>query len=144
MVQAQELVSLRVMQEIDRQAITSNNAKRGIVTLLQRRSFQAIEIGHVAVRNICLEVETFVKKCGKPKMLDAIKMPPSELYKHVEDISQYELVKALQIRRKIPRRKALSALEEKVICILTESGYVLKDRVPGIAEGLIDNCDDKK
>ncbi|KAG0451386.1 hypothetical protein HPP92_026507 [Vanilla planifolia] len=109
----------------------------------EEKLLQAIEIGHVAVRNICLEVETFVKKCGKPKMLDAIKMPPSELYKHVEDISQYELVKALQIRRKIPRRKALSALEEKVICILTESGYVLKDRVPGIAEGLIDNCDDK-
>lgn len=25
-----------------------------------------------------------MKKCGKPKMLDAIKLPPPELYKHVE------------------------------------------------------------
>jgi hypothetical protein len=37
-----------------------------------------------AVRVICNEVEALVKKCGKPKMLDAIKLPPPELYKHVE------------------------------------------------------------
>lgn len=37
-----------------------------------------------AVRVICNEVAALVKKCGKPKMLDAIKLPPPELYKHVE------------------------------------------------------------
>jgi len=37
-----------------------------------------------AVRAICNEVEALVKKCGKPKMLDAIKLPPPELYQHVE------------------------------------------------------------
>jgi len=37
-----------------------------------------------AVRAICNEVEALVKKCGKPKMLDAIKLPPPELYEHVE------------------------------------------------------------
>lgn len=37
-----------------------------------------------AVRAICTEVEVLVKKCGKPKMIDAIKLPPPELYKHVE------------------------------------------------------------
>lgn len=31
-----------------------------------------------------MEVESLVKKCGKPKMLDAIKLPPPELYNHVE------------------------------------------------------------
>jgi polyribonucleotide nucleotidyltransferase len=36
------------------------------------------------VRAICNEVEALVKKCGKPKMIDAIKLPPPELYKHVE------------------------------------------------------------
>lgn len=37
-----------------------------------------------AVRVICNEVEALVKKFGKPKMFDAIKLPPPELYKHVE------------------------------------------------------------
>ena len=37
-----------------------------------------------AVRAICNEIEALVKKCGKPKMLDAVKLPPSELYKLVE------------------------------------------------------------
>lgn len=36
------------------------------------------------MRAICKEVDSLVKKCGKPKMTDAIKLPPAELYKHVE------------------------------------------------------------
>ncbi|KAL8503588.1 hypothetical protein ACS0TY_022355 [Phlomoides rotata] len=37
-----------------------------------------------AVRAICMEVESLVKKCGKLKMLDAIRLPPTKLYRHVE------------------------------------------------------------
>ena len=37
-----------------------------------------------AVRAICKEVEVLAEKCGKPKMVDAIKLPPPELYRHVE------------------------------------------------------------
>ncbi|XP_020590049.1 probable polyribonucleotide nucleotidyltransferase 1, chloroplastic isoform X2 [Phalaenopsis equestris] len=108
--------------------------------LAEEKLLQAMEIGHAAVREICREVETLVKKCGKLKMVDAIKLPPDELYRHVEDISGYELVEALQISRKIPRRKALSVLEEKVIRILTENGYIAKDLVSGTTEPVIDDC----
>ncbi|TXG66415.1 hypothetical protein EZV62_007690 [Acer yangbiense] len=78
-----------------------------------------------AVLAICHAVEALVKKCGKPKMLDSVKLPPPELYKHVEEIAGEELVQVLQIRNKIPRRKALSSLEEKVLTILTEKGYIV-------------------
>lgn len=47
-------------------------------------------------------------------------------------------MKALQIKEKIPRRKALSALEEKVIMILSEQGYVSKDELSGPIENLAD------
>jgi hypothetical protein len=36
------------------------------------------------VRAICNEVEALVKKCGKQKRIDAIKLPPPKLYKRVE------------------------------------------------------------
>lgn len=36
-----------------------------------------------------MEVESLVKKCGKPKMVDAIKLPPPELYSHVEVCYQF-------------------------------------------------------
>ncbi|KAH0468624.1 hypothetical protein IEQ34_001856 [Dendrobium chrysotoxum] len=111
--------------------------------LSEEKLLKAVEIGHVAVREICREVETLVKMCGKPKMVDAIKLPPDELYRHVEDISGYELVNALQISSKIPRRKALSVLEEKVISILTENGYVAKDQVSGTTDVVNDNCDNE-
>lgn len=31
-----------------------------------------------------MEVENLVKICGKPKMTEAIRLPPAELYRHVE------------------------------------------------------------
>ncbi|KAF7147861.1 hypothetical protein RHSIM_Rhsim03G0049500 [Rhododendron simsii] len=95
------------------------------------------------VRGICTEVESLVKRCGKPKMLDAIKLPPPELYRHVEEIAGDELVKVLQIKKKIPRRKALSSLEEKVLSILTEIGYVSKDEAFGASERIPDMLDDE-
>ncbi|XP_030517731.1 probable polyribonucleotide nucleotidyltransferase 1, chloroplastic isoform X1 [Rhodamnia argentea] len=95
--------------------------------LSEEKLLQAVEVGEEAVQAICKEVDTLVKKCGKPKMLDAIKLPPPELYKHVEDIAGDELLKVLQIKGKIPRRKSLVSLEDKVLTILTEKGYVSKD-----------------
>ncbi|XP_068634242.1 probable polyribonucleotide nucleotidyltransferase 1, chloroplastic [Aristolochia californica] len=92
--------------------------------LPEEKLLEAVEVGQAAVRAICNEVEALVKKCGKAKMFDAIKLPPPELYRHVEEIAGNELVKVLQIRKKIPRRKALSALEEKVLTILSEIGYI--------------------
>ncbi|KAH1204770.1 putative polyribonucleotide nucleotidyltransferase 1, chloroplastic [Glycine max] len=52
--------------------------------LPEEKLLKAVEVGQDAVRAICNEVEALVKKCGKPKMLDAIKLPPPELYEHVE------------------------------------------------------------
>ncbi|XP_011004776.1 PREDICTED: probable polyribonucleotide nucleotidyltransferase 1, chloroplastic isoform X1 [Populus euphratica] len=106
--------------------------------LTEEKLLDAVQIGQDAVRAICNEVGVLVKKCGKAKMLDAIKLPPAELYKHVEEIAGDELVKILQITSKVPRRKALASLEEKVLSILTEKGYVSKDARFGTPETVAD------
>ncbi|KAI3877414.1 hypothetical protein MKX03_026471 [Papaver bracteatum] len=111
--------------------------------LPEEKVLKAVEIGQDAVRVICNEVEALVKKCGKPKMVEAIKLPPPELYRHVEEIAGDELVNALQLKNKIPRRKALSALEEKVITILTEKGFVSKDETFGGAETIPELFEDE-
>ncbi|XP_057506945.1 probable polyribonucleotide nucleotidyltransferase 1, chloroplastic isoform X2 [Actinidia eriantha] len=110
--------------------------------LPEEKLLQAVEIGQDVVRAICNEVEALVKRCGKPKMLDAIKLPPPELYRHVEEIAGDELVKLLQIKNKIPRKKALSSLEENVLTILTEKGYVSKDEDFGANETIPDMLED--
>ena len=43
-----------------------------------------IVLSQTAIQVICKEVKDLVRKCGKVKMLDAIKLPPPELYRHVE------------------------------------------------------------
>ena len=37
-----------------------------------------------AVQATCTAIEALAKKYGKPKMVDAIRLPPPELYKHVK------------------------------------------------------------
>ncbi|KAH9784689.1 polyribonucleotide nucleotidyltransferase 1 [Citrus sinensis] len=61
----------------------------------------------------------------------------------IEEIAGEELVKVLQIKNKIPRRKALSSLEEKVLTILSEKGYVSKDETVGIVETIPDLLEDE-
>ncbi|KAL5837373.1 hypothetical protein ACOSQ3_014542 [Xanthoceras sorbifolium] len=111
--------------------------------LSEEKLLQAVQVGQDAVRAICYAVEALVRKCGKPKMLDSVKLPPPELYKHVEEIAGEELVQVLQIRNKIPRRKALSSLEENVLTILTEKGYVSKEETVGTAELIPDLFEDE-
>ncbi|CAN1768677.1 Probable polyribonucleotide nucleotidyltransferase 1, chloroplastic, partial [Linum perenne] len=111
--------------------------------LTEEKLVEAVKIGQDAVRLICNEVHALVEKCGKPKMHDAIKLPPLELYKHVEEIAGDELVKVLQIRNKIPRRKAISALEKKITAILTEEGYVAKGLDSGATEPTLDLLEDE-
>lgn len=62
---------------------------------------------------------------------------------HVQEIAGDELVQALQIRNKIPRRKALSLLEEKVLTILTEKGYVSPDAALGVVETIPEIFEDE-
>lgn len=52
-------------------------------------------------------------------------------------------MKVLQIRNKIPRRKALSSLEDEVLSILTEKGYVSKDEAIGAVETIPDSFEDE-
>ncbi|XP_061945665.1 polyribonucleotide nucleotidyltransferase 1, chloroplastic isoform X2 [Populus nigra] len=117
---------------------TTKEMEESKLDLLLAGTDSAIFMIEDAVRTICNEVNALVKKCGKPKMLDAIKLPPPELYKHMEEIAGDELIKVLQIRNKVPRRKALQSLEEKVLSILTEKGYVSKDQSFGIPETVAD------
>ncbi|KAF3442818.1 hypothetical protein FNV43_RR16736 [Rhamnella rubrinervis] len=111
--------------------------------LSEEKLLQAVEVGQDAVRAICNEVEALVKKCGKPKMLDAVKLPPPELYKLVEEIAGDEVGQVLQIKNKIPRRKALSLLEERVLTILTEKGYISTDACLGVIETIPDIVEDE-
>lgn len=67
----------------------------------------------------------------------------------MQEIAGDEIVKVLQIRNKIPRRKALSSLEEKVLNILTENGFVtndlkLRSSSETIAEVLEDEDEDEE
>ncbi|GMI79023.1 PIGMENT DEFECTIVE 326, POLYNUCLEOTIDE PHOSPHORYLASE, resistant to inhibition with FSM 10 [Hibiscus trionum] len=110
--------------------------------LPEEKLLEAVQVGQDAVREICSAVKALVKKCGKPKMLDAIKLPPPELYQLVEKIAGDELHNVLQIKSKIPRRKAISLLEEKVINRLTDKGYISVEGTVGSVETIQDLIDE--
>ncbi|CAH8386172.1 unnamed protein product [Eruca vesicaria subsp. sativa] len=104
---------------------------------------KAVKVGQDAVQATCTAIEALAKKHGKAKMVDAIRLPPPDLYKHVKELAGEELSKALQIKGKIPRRKAISSLEEKVLTILTEKGYVVDEVAFGTTEAQPDLSEDE-
>lgn len=61
----------------------------------------------------------------------------------LQEIAGQKLGKVLQIKNKIPRRKALTSLEEEVLTILTEEGYVSKDETLGTADTTQDLFEDE-
>ncbi|TYI57259.1 hypothetical protein E1A91_D11G267700v1 [Gossypium mustelinum] len=111
--------------------------------LPEEKLLEAVQVGQGAVRQICSAVKALVTKCGKPKMLDAIRLPPPELYRLVEKIAGDELHNVLQIKSKIPRRKAISLLEEKVINRLTDKGYISIEGLSGSGETILDLIDEE-
>nr|KJB44474.1 hypothetical protein B456_007G255300 [Gossypium raimondii] len=111
--------------------------------LPEEKLLEAVQVGQGAVRQICSAVKALVTKCGKPKMLDAIRLPPPELYRLVEKIAGDELHNVLQIKSKIPRRKAISLLEEKVINRLTDKGYISIEGLSGSGETIQDLIDEE-
>lgn len=65
------------------------------------------------------------------------------MFDNIQEIADDELVEALQIKKKIPRRKALSSLEAKVLNILTEEGFVSKTEASFTPEVLPDLVEDE-
>ncbi|CAN4076625.1 unnamed protein product [Withania somnifera] len=112
--------------------------------LPEDKLLEAVQVGQDAVASICKEVEALVQKCGKPKLFDAIRLPPKELYKLVEEIAGSKLVEALQIKNKIPRRKALSSLEEYVLSILSDKGYISTTEAVGSTETMPDLLEEEE
>lgn len=53
-------------------------------------------------------------------------------------------MEVLQIKNKIPRRKALSSLEDKVLSILTENGYITKTEAVGSTEMTLELVEDEE
>lgn len=65
----------------------------------------------------------------------------------MQEIAGDELVNVLQIKNKVPRRKALSLLEDKVLNILTEEGYVSKNETcvgPEITPDMLEDEDEEE
>ncbi|CAM8877489.1 unnamed protein product [Rhodiola kirilowii] len=116
----------------------------GYCLLSEEKLLQAVEVGQDAdVKVICVDEVKLVKQsCGKPRTYGAIKLPPQD--RHVEEVAGNELVQVLRIHNKISRRKALSLLEDQVINILTEKGYVSKGKgLPEILPELSKDEDDE-
>lgn len=66
------------------------------------------------------------------------------MFDNIQEIAGDELVEALQIKNKIPRRKVLSSLEAKVLSILTEEGFVSKKEASFTSETLPDLLEDEE
>lgn len=82
--------------------------------LSEEEVLQAIEAGHVAIQEICREMDAWRKKVGKAKKTPALHLLPEGLEEIVQQLAQEPLKKALHIPGKLERDAALDAVDASV------------------------------
>lgn len=78
--------------------------------LTEEQVLEAIEEGHVAIREICHGLQKWREKIGKPKEASRLRPLPPATLSLVEEKTREELLTALQIVEKQPRDAAIEAI----------------------------------
>ncbi|CAM6094618.1 unnamed protein product [Calypogeia fissa] len=90
--------------------------------LPEERLLEAVEIGQTAVSVICKELAKFAAVVGKPMKLEGRRLPSPNLVTCIEELVGDDLEKALQLKTKKARGKAIGLVEEKLLRLLTTEG----------------------
>lgn len=83
--------------------------------LTEEQILQAVEQGHLAIKDICLKLDEWQKEIGKPKAVADLRLPSSELIQEIDSYLGSDLVKALRIEGKQQREERISEINAKLL-----------------------------
>jgi len=86
--------------------------------LTEELVLEAIELGHAAIREICLAISGWAQKVGKPKNKEMLRRIPQEITHAVHNAAATLLESALRISKKQEREKTLAAIKAEVLASL--------------------------
>lgn len=93
--------------------------------LTEEQLLDAVEEGHVAIRQICQGLQDWQRTIGKPKVVGELRLPSKELMHEVEKLVGKSVKEAFHIKEKLVREEAIaaaSALLMEKLCPADGSG----------------------
>lgn len=90
--------------------------------LTEEQVIEAIEIGHRAIRTICIGIQEWQKEVGKPKKLEGLRRLPEALFAAIEKQVAHPLEKAIRTPHKLEREAAIDSIETQVLETLLPEG----------------------
>lgn len=91
--------------------------------LTEDQILKAIEKGHQSIKIICDALADWQKQIGKPKNRSTLRLPPSDLLSHVDQIAATQLDQALRIKEKQLREEAIGNIKLAVHATLFPEGH---------------------
>lgn len=86
--------------------------------LTEEQILEAIDEGHLAIRNICQSLQDWQREIGKPKMAVQLRLPSQELHAKVQELTAERIKDALKIKEKKLRDEAVSAVSQQLLTAL--------------------------
>ncbi len=91
--------------------------------LTEEQILEAVEEGHVAIKQICQGLQDWQRTLGKPKVVGKLRLPSKELLHEVEKLVGKTLKEAFKIKEKKAREEAIAAASKLVLeTLLPEDG----------------------
>ena len=86
--------------------------------LSEEEIIEAIETGHAAIREICVQLNGWRHRIGQPKKLDTLRLVPQEVTNSVHELCKEKLDSALRIASKEEREAAVAAIQADMAEVL--------------------------
>lgn len=83
--------------------------------LTEEQILEAVEEGHVAIKQICQGLQDWQRTLGKPKVVGKLRLPSKELLHEVEKLVGKTLKEAFKIKEKKAREEAIAAASKLVL-----------------------------
>lgn len=90
--------------------------------LTEEQILEAVEEGHLAIRQICQALGDWQKQIGKEKNLNDLRLVPSELSAEVVSFASERVEKALRLKEKAVREEEISTIKEELEAKLFPEG----------------------
>lgn len=83
--------------------------------LTEEQILEAVEEGHVAIKQICQGLQDWQRTLGKPKVVGKLRLPSKELLHEVEKLVGKTLKEAFKIKEKKEREEAIAAASKHLL-----------------------------
>ena len=83
--------------------------------LTEEQLIEALEAGHKAIREICVQLNGWRHRIGQPKKLDTLRLIPEEATSCVSELCAAKLETALSISSKQEREQAIAAIQADMV-----------------------------